>query len=778
MKNNEFKQVNQGVRKIDGIGLATGRARFTDDFEIPGMLCGKILRSPHAFARIKRIRTARARSLPGVAAVLTYRDLPRISFTSCGQTYPEAAPYDEFVLDRYVRYVGDKVALVAAENEKIAEEALSAIEVEYEVMTPLFDPEKAMLPGSPIIHPEKETHMIVPVMYRPEINQVSSLHEGDSGYAELGDVDQAMMGSDAAIRRNFRTQFASHVPTEPHCSIGYLDENGRLVLITSTQIPFHVRRIVARALDLPVKKIRVIKPHLGGGFGGKQDSILEPCTAALALKTGRPVKIRLTRREVFTSSRVRHPVNLEIGAAADRSGEMRALDVTALSNTGAYGTQGFSVATCIGLRLLPLFNCSNLRYQADVVYTNTPVGGAYRGYGGTQGIFGVAATLNELAEQLKIDPVDFYLKNIIAAESEVPILAQLGEGEGGNVPRIRSCELAACIKTGAKKFDWKRKRKRSRDRGRYRRGIGMSIMMQGSSIPFIEMASAFLKMNDDGSFNLLMGATELGQGSDTVLAQIAAEVLTIATDDILVYSSDTDLTPYDVGAFASSTTYLSGQAVRNTAEKIKEQLLDVGARLLAVPRDQVRLESARVIGPRGTSVTFKEIALSSLYQTDQFQIAATASQLCQESPPPYAANFTEVEVDTYTGRVKIVSYLQAIDCGTVINPVTARGQALGGVVNGISYALTEQYIFDNKGDMLNSGYGTYKIFGIRDIPEITTIFVPSHEPTGPFGAKSLGELVINGALPSISNAIHNATGARLRNTPFTPDKVLEALDNH
>ena len=776
MKKPIFSEVNKGVRKVDGVSLATGRARFTDDYELSGMLCGKILRSPHAFARIKRIRTARARSLPGVTAVLTYRDLPRISITSCGQTWPEAAPYDEFILDRYVRYVGDKVALVAAESEEVAERALDAIEVEYEVLIPLLDPRRAMEPGAPVIHPEKEAHVIIPVIYRPEINQVACLHEGDGG-ASLGDVDRALAKADPILHRAYQTQFANHVPTEPHCAIGYLDESGRLVIISPTQAPFHVRRILARALSLPVKKIRVIKPRMGGGFGGKQDVILEQCVAALALKTGRPVKIRLTRWEVFTSTRVRHPISIEVSAGADRTGKLRGLDISSLVDTGAYGTQGFPVATCVGLRTLPLFNCPDLRFQGDVVYTNHPVGGAYRGYGGTQGIFAVAVTLDELAEKVGIDPVDFYLKNIISADSEVPILAQLGEGESGNVPRIRSCELAVCIRDGAKAFDWKTKRKRPRDRGRYRRGVGMSIMMQGSSIPFIEMASAFIKMNDDGSFNLLMGATELGQGSDTVLAQIVAEELTVKTDDIIVYSSDTDLTPYDVGAFASSTTYLSGLAVKKTAWKVKEQIRRAAARIMGTDPELVRFESGRVIAPDKKSISFQEIALSTLYQNEQFQIAASASHLCQESPPPYAANFAEIEVDTYTGKVRVIKYLQAIDCGTVINPVTARGQALGGVVNALSYALTERYIFDKKGNMLNPNYAYYKIFGTRDIPEITTIFVPSHEPTGPFGAKSLGELVINGGLPSISNAIHNATGVRLRDTPFTPDKVLSALDD-
>jgi len=453
---------------------------------------------------------------------------------------------------------------------------------------------------------------------------------------------------------------------------------------------------------------------------------------------------------------------------------LTAIDLYALSDTGAYGTHGLTVASNVGTRTLPMFRCPNLRFRSDVVYTNLPVAGAYRGYGGTQGILATCIAMDDLAERLSIDPVDFYLKNVIRSGAEVPILKHLGEGPTTGEPRIGSCELAACIKAGADAIGWKGKRGRPGG-GRFRRGVGMAVMMQGSSIPYIDMGSAFIKMNDDGSFNLLMGATDIGQGSDTVLAQIAAEALTVKTDDIIVYSSDTDLTPFDVGAYASSTTYLSGMAVKKTAEKVRDQILTVGAKMLAVPFSRVKLSAGKVVGPRNRSVTFQEVGNYSLYQHDQFQISACASHTTIESPPPFAAHFVEVEVDRATGKVRVLEYVQAVDCGTQINPQLARGQAIGALINGISYALVERYIFSPKGVTLNPNYGYYKIYCAKDIPKINTIFVPSYEPSGPYGAKSVGEICISGPLPAISNAIYDAVGVRLTRAPFTPERILCAL---
>ncbi len=764
----KFNQVNTGVDKVDALGLALGQGRFTDDYSFPGMLHGKLLRSPHAHARIKSIKTKAAAALPGVAAVFTHRDVPRIAITTAGQGFPEPSPYDEFILDNKVRFVGDKVALVAAETAEIAEEALKLIEVEYEVLPAVLDPRKSMRSSSPVIHDEKDCEIVIPVPYEPEKNRVARVD------AVVGDVKRGVAEAEMTVEDEFENQTASHSAMEPHCAISRLDENGRLEIISTTQVPFHCRRIVCRALNLAPRQVRVIKPRLGGGFGGKQEVLLEPYVSLITLQTGRPAKMRLTRKEVFVSARVRHNMITKVQVAAKKDGELTAIDLYALSNTGPYGTHGLTVASNVGTRTLTMFRCPNLRFSSDVVYTNLSVSGAYRGYGGTQGILATAIAMDDLAERLGMDPMDFYLKNVISGGTEVPILKELGEGPVLGQPHIGSCELAACIRAGAEAIGWKENRGRPGG-GRFRRGMGMAIMMQGSSIPYIDMASAFIKMNEDGSFNLLMGATEIGQGSDTVLSQIAAEVLTVPTEAILPYSSDTDLTPFDVGAYASSTTYLSGMAVKETAEKVKEQILEVGAKMLGVKKEQVTLAAGRVRGPKKKSVTLAEIGSRALYQEEQFQIAATASRISHESPPPFAAHFTEVEVDRATGKVRVLRYVQAVDCGTPINPVLARGQAIGALINGLSYALTERYIYSKKGVMLNPNYGYYKIFSSRDIPDITTIFVPSYEETGPFGAKSVGEICISGPLPAISNAIYDAVDVRLHRTPFTPDKVLEAI---
>lgn len=764
----KLSEVGRSIRKIDALGMTTGQARYTDDYDMPGMLHAKILRSHYAHARIKSIKTRKAMALPGVAAVLTYRNVPRIPITTAGQGYPEPSPYDDFILDRKVRFVGDKVALVAAETEEIAEEALKLIEVEYEKLPAVLDPRNAMRSTAPVIHDEKECHMPIPVPYEPQRNLASRVA------ASVGNVEKGVKEAEQTVEDEFENQTASHAAIEPHCALSWLDEKGRLNIISTTQVPYHARRIVSRALQIPIKKIRVIKPRLGGGFGGKQEVLLEPYVGILTLKTGRAVKLRLTRKEVFTSARVRHNMITKAQVAARKDGTLTAIDLYALSNTGAYGTHCLTVASNVGTRTLPMFRCPNLRFRSDVVYTNLSVSGAYRGYGGTQGILAIAITMDDLAERLGMDPVDFYLKNVISGGAEVPILRELGEGPVTGDPHIGSCELAECIRAGARAIGWKKKRGRPGG-GRFRRGLGMAIMMQGSSIPYIDMGSAFIKMNDDGSFNLLMGATDIGQGSDTVLSQIAAEILTVKTDDIIVYSSDTDLTPFDVGAYASSTTYLSGMAVKKTAEKVKEQILQVGAKLLNTGVEKVSLSRGRVVGPGKSSVSLQEIGCWSLYQKDQHQIAALASRTSHESPPPFAAHFVDVEVDRATGKVRVIEYVQAVDCGTPINPELARGQAIGALINGISYALVERYIYGPGGALLNPNFGYYKIFCTRDIPKITTIFVPSYEPSGPFGAKSVGEICISGPLGAISNAIYDAVDVRLHRTPFTPDKVLEAM---
>ena len=568
---------------------------------------------------------------------------------------------------------------------------------------------------------------------------------------------------------------------EPHITLAYTDEDGRLTLITSTQVPFHARRIVAQALGLPLKRIRVIKPRIGGGFGSKQEVFLEQICAALCLAARRPVKIRYTREEDIVCGRTRHEMHITMTIGAKRDGTLTALRMDVLSNTGAYGAHGLTVASNCGSKVLPLYPCDNVYFEAAVVYTNMPVAGAYRGYGATQAAFAMESALDELADKLMMDPLALRQKLHIRSGQSSPIFAKLGEGKAGVAQSIGSCKLAECIEQGAAAIEWDKKwaaYKAARPvPGRLKRGVGMATLMQGSSIPHIDMGAATIKMNEDGSFNLLMGATDLGTGSDTILAQIAAEVLGVETADILVYSSDTDMTPFDVGAYASSTTYLSGNAVVRTAEKVRDQIISVAAKISGADPAGAVLIDKQVLFVDGTRVSFDRIGNYAMYQRDQFQIAATESYFSHKSPPPFAAHFAEVEVDTETGAVRLLKYVAAVDCGAEINPQLARGQTEGAVVNGIGYALSEEFIFNSRGRMITNSLMSYRIPSIRDVPELVIIHVPSHEDSGPFGAKSVSEISINGALPAIGNAIYNATGARLTRGPFTPERVLTALRN-
>lgn len=767
--------VGTSARKVDGVGLVTGAKKFVDDYDIPGTLVGKLLFSPHAHARIKHIDVSKARALPGVHAVLTHHDVPRIAHTTAGQGFPEPSPYDTFVLDNKVRYVGDRVAAVAAETEEIAKHALALIEVEYEILPAVLDAKLARAPGAPVIHDEPEAHVIIPIEYDPKSNVAAHT------IVEVDDVARGLAEAEVTVSREFTAHYAQHCPMEPHVTLAYLDEDGRLTLVTSTQVPFHARRIVAQALGLPLKRIRVIKPRIGGGFGSKQEVFLEQICAALCLAAKRPVKIRYTREEHIVSGRTRHEIHTKMTIGAKRDGTLTALRMDVLSNTGAYGAHGLTVASNCGSKVLPLYPCDNVYFEATVVYTNLPVGGAYRGYGATQAAFAMECALDELAEKLNMNPLALRQKLHIRSGQSSPIFAKLGEGKAGVAQSIGSCKLAECIAQGAAAIGWNEKWERYRaargKAGRYKRGIGMATLMQGSSIPHIDMGAATIKMNEDGSFNLLAGATDLGTGSDTILAQIAAEALGVETSDIIVYSSDTDLTPFDVGAYASSTTYLSGNAVLRTAERVREQIIEVAAKMSGADPAGAVLMDKHVVFADGTRVAFERIANYALYQRDQFQIAATESYISHKSPPPFAAHFAEVEVDTETGEVRLLKYVAAVDCGVEINPQLARGQTEGAVVNGIGYALSEEFVFNARGRMVTDSLMSYRIPGTLDVPELVIIHVPSHEESGPYGAKSVSEVSMNGALPAIGNAIYHATGARLTRGPFTPERVLRALQS-
>jgi putative selenate reductase molybdopterin-binding subunit len=759
--------VGQSEVKVDARKLALGRPVFSDDFRLEGMLYGALLTSPHAHARIRSIDPSLARALPGIHAVLTHEDIPRVKFASGGQSYPQPLPYDQVSLDDKVRHVGDRVAIVAAESPELAQQALDLIDVDYEILPTIVDPEAAMQDSAPVIHDEPDTEGI----YDAKRNIVHHIE------AHVGDVDRAFADADHIFEGTYRTPKQQHVHLEPHVCITYFDEDDRMVIRTSTQVPFHIRRMVAPLIGLPVKKIRVIKPRIGGGFGNKQEMILEDLCGHLTIATGRPVRMEYTRTQEFTSSRSRHAniIRYKIGVKGD---VVSAARLYLIGDTGAYGAHALTVNMVGGFKGLSLYNPPNAHFISDVVYTNTPPAGAFRGYGAMQCEFGIEVLMEEIAENLGLDVIEFKHVNWLKVGEPMHLSKALGEGREGTEQALQSSALAQCVEVGLKVTDFYTKRQKYLlQNQRYRQGIGMAVVMHGSGIADLDMAAATLKMNDDGSFNLLIGATDLGTGSDTILAQMAAEVLDIPLEDVPVYSSDTDFTPFDKGAYASSTTYISGGAVRKAALAIKEQILEHGAWMLGISElDGLDLNAGQVTAPDGRSLSLEEIALSSLHQGNQHQIMATASHTSPLSPPPTAAQFAEITLDTETGEIDVERLLMVVDCGRVINPTTAAGQVEGGMAQALGFALEEEMLFDQNGKPLNPNLRKYRIPRAAKMPAMDVIFIQTDEPSGPFGAKSVAEISIDGVAPAIASAVHNATGVWMRELPYTPKRVKTALE--
>ncbi len=767
--NTNFKQVNCSVTKIDALQLALGKDSYVADFAPRDALVVKMKWSPYPHAKIVSVDISAAEKMPGVHGILWHGNVPRIVHCTAGQGFPEPSPYDTFMFDTKVRYVGDRVAAVCAETEEQAMAAIHAIKVKYEKLPAVFTVDEAMAEGAPVIHDEPEACIPIPIPYEPKKNRVAQVG------CEVGDFEQGMKDADFTFDDTYETPYAQHCPIEPYVSMAEMSPAGRIVITTSTQVPFHCRRIVAQTLGIPVQKIRVIKPRIGGAFGSKQEILLEDIVAMFAMRTGRAVLWQFTREENFRTGRTRHPIRIRIRTGVKKDGTISAIGMDCWNNTGAYGGHGLTVVSCCGSKVLPLYRCENIHFDGKVLYTNLPVGGAYRGFGATQAFFGMESTMDKMAEAIGMDPLELRRKNHIVSGQGSPIFAALGEGTEGVPMTVGSCALGDCITQGADAIGWDRRTDWREKTGRYKRGIGCACLMQGSSVPHIDMGAASIKINEDGSFNLLCGATDLGTGSDTVLAQIAAEELCTTTEKMIVYSSDTDMTPFDVGAYASSTTYLSGEAIRKAAADAKGQILKTGAEMLGLKIEDVHCEDATVQNKDGSKkASYGDIACYSLYAKNQYQIIGTGSHFTQKSPPPFAAHFSEIEVDTWTGQIKVLNYISTIDCGTAINPALCEGQTEGGTLNGISYALTEQYLFRN-GRMTNASFADYHIYSMRDKPPIKAILVPSYEETGPFGAKSVSEICINGPAPVFNNALYNATGARLNEFPFTPEKVLEAI---
>ncbi|KLU60819.1 xanthine dehydrogenase molybdenum-binding subunit [Peptococcaceae bacterium CEB3] len=767
-----MRSVGKAAKKIDGMALATGKPSYTEDMVPANALVVKILRSPHAFAKIRSVDTSRAERVEGVECILTYRDVPRVRFTLAGQSYPEPSPYDRLILDPVVRYVGDEVAVVAARDDKAAAEALRKIRVEYEIYPPILDFEQAQNGGA--IHPEENLSCNFPIGLQAEKNVASSQT------IEAGDFSGELAACAAVVEETYYTQAQAHAMMETYRAFSYLDSQGRLVVVTSTQIPFHVRRQLARALQLPAGKIRVIKPRIGGGFGGKQTGAVEVFAALVTLKTGKPARIVYDRRETFSCTTSRHAMRLKVRMGADTEGYIRALEIVTLSDTGAYGEHAPTVLGCVGEYTLPLYNKTRaLRFSGRAVYTNKTPAGALRGYGATQGTFAVESTLNKLAEKMNLDPTEMRLKNIIK-EGETYLT-------GKGVP-LGSSSLGRCIEKGKELIGWQEKFPRREAASNKVRGVGMAVAMQGSGIANIDTASAELRLNDDGNITLLLGSTDMGTGSDTILAQMAAEVLRISPEKIIVHAADTDVSPYDPGSYASSTTYVTGNAVLRAAEDLKQKIIARGAAFLEIDPEEAEYDgetvkeaagkdpaTAALEGSGEKGITLAKIAEQSVLGIGRHQLTGQATFGGEVSPPPFVAGFAEVEVDKETGKVELVDYVAVVDCGTVINPNLARIQAEGGIAQGIGMALYEDVKYSEKGKMQTDTFMQYKIPGREDVGRVRIAFEESYEPTGPFGAKSIGEVVINTPPPAIAQAVYNAVGVRVTDLPITAEKVFMGM---
>ena len=747
-----MKIVNKSTKKIDSIGIITGRPLYTDDLVINNnSLIVKLLRSPHAYARIADIDTSIAKKVPGVEAIFTYHDVPNTMFTLAGQSYPEPSPYDRKILDEYVRYVGDPVAIIAAIDEKTAEKAMKLIKVKYEVLDAVIDYEKAL--DSDILVHREAAHTNFPIGYDNKRNLASSYLE------TKGDVEKGFAESDVIIEETYYTQPQIHAMMETYRTACYLDAQGRLNVISSTQIPFHVRRHLARALEMPSSRIRVMKPKLGGGFGGKQTSVCEIYPAFVTMKTGKPSKIIYTRKETQACSNTRHAMRLKVKIGSDREGNIKAIDINVLSNTGAYGEHAPTVTALVVYKTFPLYAKVPMRCKADIVYSNTTVGGAFRGYGATQGTFAVESAVNELAHKLGLDPTEVRMKNLVDQSETV------------------SGDIKKCIEIGKETFDWKNRCVKDMGNGKVR-ASGMAVTMQGSGIQGVDTASATLKLHDSGDYTLYIGVTDMGQGCDTVTAQMAAEILEVPMEKIIVNSADTDVSPYDPGAYASSGTYVTGNAVILAAKKMREEVMKMASFLMKTPIEELEYMGEYVQDKNGNQLSLKEIGVRSVSFEGMNQLTTTATWGGKTSPPPFIASFAEVEVDTLTGETKVIDFLSVVDCGLPINPALAQVQVEGGIAQGIGLALYEDIQFDERGKMKHDTLMQYKIPSRKDLGNnIKVMFSYSDEPTGPFGAKSIGEVVINTASPAIADAIYNATNRRLRSLPMTSEKIFWAINS-
>ena len=756
-----MKYVNQAVVKKDAYALLSGKPVYCDDLAPADCLVIKLLRSPHAHARIKSIDTSVAKRIPGIEAIYTYEDVPNARFTLAGQTYPEPSPYDRKILDEIVRYVGDEVAIVVGENEACCEKAMKLIKVDYEVYDAVLDFTKA-LDNPVVVHAEDDYKLLCEIGN----DRMRNLHSHDESV--VGDVDEVFKECDVVLERDYHTKANAQAMMETFRSYAYIDTYDRLNIVSSTQVPFHIRRMVSTALEIPKSKIKVIKPRIGGGFGAKQTGCTEIFTGFVTWMLKKPSKLVYSREETFMSSNSRHEMKMHVKIGATKDGDILAIDLHTLSNTGAYGEHGSTTVGLSGHKSLPIYNhVKASRFISDVVYTNTMQAGAYRGYGATQGQFAVESIVNELADELHMDPCELRFKNMV---QENEVMSQYYK------EFLNSCALDRCLQKAMDMIGWKDKSLR-RDMGDKVRGLGVALSMQGSGIANVDIASTVIKLQDDGYYTLSIGATDMGTGCDTILAQMAAECLDCSVDQVVTQAVDTDASPYDTGSYASATTYVTGMAVVKTCEILRKQIIEEASVLMGVDKDHITFDGKMIYAVEDNQkMSLKDFANKCFAGGKGECLIASASHCSPTSPPPFMAGIAEVDVDKLTGEIDLVDYVAVVDCGTVVNPNLARIQTEGGIAQGIGMALYEDISYTPAGKMRNNSFMQYKIPTRLDVGQIRVDFESSYEDNGPFGAKSIGEVVINTPSPAIASAVAHATGVQIRTLPITAEKVLLGKD--
>lgn len=753
-----YKVIGSNVDRIDAVAKVTGKAKYVDDFFERDMLIGKVLRSPYAHAKIKDIDVSEAKKIEGVEGIITYKDLPNMKFSTAGHPWSLEASHrdieDRLILTDKARFVGDAVAAVVAKDEVIAERALKLIKVEYEVLPHIINPEDAIKEGAPVIHEERPNNIL---------SQMGS---------ESGDVDEDFKNADNFFEGIYETSIVQHCQMENHSAYAYVDGEGRIVVVSSTQIPHIVRRVVGQAFGIPWGKIRVIKPYIGGGFGNKQDVVLEPLTVAMSLAVnGRPVRYSLSREESFIDSRTRHAMKFKFKTAVSKDGKLLGTSIENLVNNGAYASHGHSVTMSSGGKFRPLYNFNSIKYNPKTVYTNLPVAGAMRGYGAPQMFFALESHVEDIARKLNIDPIEFRLNNLISEGYVEPVSKNIA----------RAFALPECIQKGKELINWDRKKDLYKNqRGDKRRGLGMACFsyFSGTHPVSLEAAGARIVMNQDGSVQLQIGATEIGQGSDTVFGQMVAEVLGLPLDMVHVISNqDTDITPFDTGSYASRQTFVSGAAVKKAALEVRDKVLKFASDKCGLDKEALNMENCNIIEKELGRVicSLEEIAMESFYdRIKSAPITSDTSVNVRSNSIAYGTTFTEVEVDMRTGQIEVLEIYNVHDSGIIMNHKLAEGQVHGGVSMSLGYALSEQMLFDEKtGKTLNNNLLDYKLQTIMDTPNIGSAFVEKFEPAAGFGQKSLGENTTISPAPAIRNAVLDATGVAFNKIPMNPQSVSE-----